>query len=201
MKKHLFSAFIPLIVFAAVVSAQNTAERSVENARQEFREIKNRSIEMERVTREANKRPTESSAPKFPEIKEDFEQIQKISGQILKLAAAETPVDYVAVLKSVSELNRRAVRLKSNMFAADPEQDKAAKAELSDAVKAAAVKPLSEMLDEAVNRFAHSSIFQNASLVNSKDSQNAQRDLEAAIKISSSIKERAKKLARRDSER
>ena len=49
-------------------------------------------------------------------------------------------------------------------------------------------------MDKSINSFVHSSLFQNVNLVNSQDSLKAQNDLETVIKISSSIKEKAKKL-------
>ncbi len=168
--------------------------------RDQFSDVKNRSVEMERVKRQANKRTaSDNSTAKFPEIKEDFEQIQKINSDVLQITHVKMPINYVAVLRSVSEINNRAVRLKSNLFASEPKSKKEAKNKQSSDFEMQDIKLLLNALDKSINDFVHSSIFQNINLVNSTDSLAAQNDLESVIKISSSIKEKARKITKFDS--
>lgn len=193
MIKKLLMAIFLLTVNAAAVFAQINPEQSIKNARDQFSDIKNRSIELERMKREANKRPVSRDfTPKFPQIKEDFEQIQKINGGVLRLTAVKTPVNYDAVLKLVSEINHRAVRLKSNLFPAEPKQKKEAQNKQQTVNETENIKTLVEALDKSINSFVHSSIFQNLNLVNSADSLKAQKDLETVIKVSFAIKEKPK---------
>lgn len=199
MKKQLFTVIFLLAVSAAATSAQRSPEQAVKSGRDQFTDIKNRSIELERMKREADKRPaSDNAAPRFPEIKEDFERIQNLGSDVLELMHVKTLPDYAVVLEFVSEINHRAARLKSNLFSAEPEQNEKAKnkqqtVELSD------ITTLLKALDKSINSFAHNSVFQNTNLVNSQDSLDAQKDLETVIKISYSIKEKAKKLAKDDS--
>lgn len=198
--KQLFLAFFLLIVCVAAITAQSAAEQAVKNARDQFSNIKNRSIDLERVKRDANKRPaTDSSAPRFPKIKEDFEEIQKLGVEALRLTEMRAPVNYAAVLKYVSEINQRAARLKSNLFSAEPEHERETKNKQQIKVEPPDIKTLLENLDKSIYSFARNSIFQNVILVNSQDSLKAQNDLETVIKISSSIKEKAKKFKKGDS--
>ncbi len=96
MKKQLLLAILPLVLSVVSTSAQGGLEQAAKNARDQFSDIKNRSIELERMKREANKRPaSDNSAPGFPEVKEDFEQIQKINSDFLQPTVIKTPVDYV----------------------------------------------------------------------------------------------------------
>ncbi len=197
MIKQFFLAILLLTVSAAATSAQSSAEQAAKNARDQFTDIKNRSIEMERVKRGANKRTaSDNSTLKFPEIKEDFEQIQKISSDVFKLTAVKTPTNYAYVLKFVSEINHRAIRLKSNLFSAEPKQKQEAKNKQQIVAEQQDIKTLLDALDKSIDNFVHSSIFQNVNIVNSQDSLNAQNDLETVIKISFSIKEKAKKLTK-----
>lgn len=197
MIKQLFLGIFLFTVSGAATSAQSSAEQAAKNARDQFTDIKNRSIEMERVKRGAYKRTaTDNSTPKFPEIKEDFEQIQKISSDVFQLTAVRTPINYTDILKFVSEINHRAVRLKSNLFSAEPKQKQEAKNKRQIVAEQQDLKTLLDALDKSINNFVHSSIFQNVNIVNSQDSLNAQNDLESVIQISSSIKEKAKKLTK-----
>lgn len=201
MKKQLFTVIFLLAVSAAATSAQRSPEQAVKSGRDQFTDIKNRSIELERMKREADKRPaSDNAAPKFPEIKEDFERIQNLGSDVLELMRVKTLPDYAAVLKFVSEINHRAARLKSNLFSAEPEQNEKAKNK-QQTVESSDITTLLKALDKSINSFAHNSVFQNTNLVNSQDSLDAQKDLETIIKISYSIKEKAKKLAKDDSKK
>lgn len=185
MSKQIILAFFLLTFSVAASPAQTKPEQSADNTRDQFFDIKNRSVELERAKREANKSTANTeSITKFPEIKEDFEQIQKINSNIIKLISVETPTNYASVLKFVSEINRRATRLKSNLFPAEPKT----KNKQQTADQSPDITTLASELDEAVNNFVHSSIFQNTKLVNSEDSLKAQKDLEAVINFSYALK-------------
>lgn len=188
MMKKLLLTISSLAVFAVAVSAQGTPESAILQAREQFSGIKNRSIELERAKRDANKRPaSEDSTKRFPQIKEDFEQIQIATDSVIKLTDAKSPFNEADVLKFVSEINRRAVRLKSNLFPADVKTKKDAKNK-PPVVDSSDLKKLLSSLDESVHSFAHSSIFQNINLVNSADSLKAQKDLQTVIEVTGAIK-------------
>lgn len=192
MNKQLVAAFFLLIASAVAVPAQRSIEEAAKSARDKFSDVKNRSIELERMKRDAARRPANGdSVPGFPAIKEDFEEIQKITVGVSELIAGKSPINYAAVLKLVSELNRRALRLKSNLFLAEVEQKKNKRK--SDA-EAPDIQTLVRTLDKSVISFVHSSLFQNVKLVNSDDSFDAQNDLETVIETSFLIREKAKKL-------
>jgi hypothetical protein len=199
MRKQLFLTLFLLTVFAAAGLAQSKPDQTIDNARDEFFDIKNRSITMERMKRDSRKRPVSRDyTPQFPEIKEDFEQIQKLNAGVYQLAAARAPLNYAAVLKSVSEIKRRSARLKSNLFA-DAEDEEKEPADKGPVVPSEDFKTLLGLLDTSLNKFVHSSMFQKLSLVNSADSLAARKDLETVIKVAAAIKEKAKKLAKTDS--
>lgn len=201
MIKQFLPTIFFLVVSAAAVSAQSSVEQAAKSARDRFSDVKNRSIELERMKRSANKRPTgDNSAPKFPEIKEDFEEIQKINSGVIELIA-KSPVNYAAVLKFVSEINRRAIRLKSNLFSAESEQNKDEKNKRPTTVELPDIPALLDALDKSVNSFVHSSLFQNVRLVNTQDSLNAQKDLDTIIKTSFSLKEKVKKISKDNSKK
>lgn len=182
--KRLFATIFVFIVSAAASFAQNTPERSILSARDQFSDIKNRSVEMERMKRDAGKPSSDQNLPvKFPEIKEDFEKIQKINSDLLQKFVAATQ-DRTAIGEIASEINQRAARLKSNLFPAEPKT----KNKRANADEPRDLITLLKALDESIDSFVHSSIFQSAKLVNSQDSLKAQQDLESVIKLSNAIK-------------
>ena len=192
MKKFLLMIFL-LGAFTAATPAQSKADQTIANARDEFFDIKNRSIELERMKREASKlRFSENFTLKFPEIKEDFERIQKINYELLKLTAAKAPLSDSDISKFVSEINRRAARLHKNLFPVEYEQKKESKNKKPNSIESQYLKTLLAVLDESIDSFVHSSLFQNINLVNTADSLKAQKDLETIISVSSRIKAKTK---------
>ncbi|MGI8467389.1 MAG: hypothetical protein ACR2N3_02945 [Pyrinomonadaceae bacterium] len=199
MKIQFFLIFSLFTVFVVSAPAQSSIEQTLQNARDRFSDIKNRSIELERIEREAHKQtpPRENNATKFPEIKEDFEQIQKLNDNLFQLNAARAPLNYADVLKLASEINHRAARLKSNLFSTEPDEQKDAKNK-QQIIEQPDIKILLGTLDKSISSFVHSAIFQNKNVVNSQDLLKAQNDLETVIKVSFSVKEKAKKTDRKD---
>lgn len=192
LKQFIITTFL-LGAFAAATPAQSAAEQAARSARDQFSDIKNRSIEIERMKREASK-PTfkENFTLNFPKIKEDFEQIQKINDDLVKLIAAQAPLDDSTVAKFASEINRRAARLRSNLFKTDAEQKKEAKNKQTGAAETRDIKKLLGALDKSIDRFVHNSIFVNINLVDAADSIEAQKDLETVISLSAAVKAKVK---------
>lgn len=204
MIKQLFIAFILLVASVLSAHAQGAAEQAAKAARDRFSDIKNRSVEIERMKRDAGKRSARNdSAVKFPEIKEDFEEIQKLNADLFKISDAEPASNYAAIAKLATEINRRAARLQSNLFSPNDEHDAESKNKESKskraAQKASEIKTLLANLDKSVNKFVHNAMFRNVKIVNSEDSLAAQNDLAAIVKISFSLKEKIKNLKETDS--
>lgn len=188
MKRLLFALFL-LCVSVVAIAAQTNPEQAARNARDQFSDIKNRSIELERMKRSANQ-PIVNSNPtrNFPEIKEDFEKIQKINSEILQPNLSKPEFNYSEISKSATEINRRAKRLRANLFPVASENRENVKNKKQPSAESSAVETLLKSLDQSIDSFVHNSIFQNTKLVDSADSQKAQNDLETLIKLSLQIK-------------
>ena len=199
MNMRLFFAAILVIVSipssAAVAQDHGPpAGGSDKNLRDSSSDVKGRSNEIERVTRDAKKpdsRRSESQpapAPNFEQIKEDFERIQIINGDVLQAPVPSGGHNYERISESASELNNRAIRLRSNLFPPKPSKEskeKQPQAEEQD------LKSLLSSLDDSINSFAHSPMFQNTKVVTPEDSATAQKNLDAVIRISASIRNEA----------
>ena len=79
--------------------------------------IKMRSVELERVKRESNKLSVSDSKEyllKFEEIKEDFENIQKLQSKVVKVYKTGKTVDYKQIGELSAEISKKALRLERN---------------------------------------------------------------------------------------
>jgi hypothetical protein len=179
-------------------------------------DVKRRSVEMERIERDAkkdgksnkNKRETSKTeatktedklAVKFAEIKSDFEQIQLSQDAIVKAYQTGGKIDYSLIGKSALEINKSALRLDSNLFPAPEAEKKDAEKEKKDETEnkpkpAKSVRDLIVDLDNAIGSFATSPMFQNLRSVDPAVSAKAKLDLEKIIELSSSLDAEARKM-------
>lgn len=197
MNKRLFFAAILVIVsipYSAAVAQDHgpPAGGSDKNLRDSGSDLKGRSNEIERVTRDAKKpesrRSENPATPNFEQIKEDFERIQIINGDVLQAPVSSSGHNYERISESASELNTRAIRLRSNLF--PPKSSKESKEKQTQAEEQD-LKSLLTSLDDSINSFTHSPIFQNTKVMTPEDSANAQKNLDAIIKISARIRNEA----------
>lgn len=193
---------LAVIAVVAVTSsspalAQRTppAGASDKSLKGELDGVRGRSNEIERVRRDAEKpakKTEKSSEDKFPQIKEDFERIQIVNGEVLQAATPPGGPDYGHISEAAEEVRKRAARLKSNLF--PPESEEKQKEKGSGEEKdQPGLKSLLSALDVALASFVSSPIFQNTKVVNPQESAKARRALEEVIKLSTQIvKESAK---------
>jgi hypothetical protein len=184
--QFVLGASFSLILFSSA-GAQTPgppAGGSDRNLRDSASDLKIRSNEMERLKRDAEKPESRTNpTPNFTEIKEDFERIQIVNGEVQENATSATP-NYERLSKGLEEIHTRATRLKGNLF--PPQSDKKPKEDKKVDAQAE-LKSLFIALDNSIVRFSQSPIFQNVKLVNSDDSKKAQEELEKVIKLSSVI--------------
>lgn len=195
MNKRLLLAAIlltlPTLASSAIAQEHGPpAGGSDRNLKESASDIKGRSVEMERVERETKKRDSRP-APSFAEIKEDFERIQIINGDVLQAKFPNGTPNYERISEAAGEITSRAMRLKSNLFATDSrKQSKEGKSDTEDRE----LKSLVKLVDDSIASFTNSPMFQNLKVVTPKDSLTAQKDLEKIIELSGRIKKEADRL-------
>ncbi len=173
--------------------------------------IKRRSVEMERVERDAKKNRTAAAnqttaqaedqlAAKYGEIKTDYEQIQISQDVIIKTYQGSGKIDYAQISKSALEINRSATRLHSNLFPAPPienanvkKEEKKADKSKTETKSAKGVRNLIIDLDETIGSFTMSPMFQNLRTVDAAVSEKARLDLEKIIELSALLDAEARK--------
>ena len=153
--------------------------------------IKTRSIDLERVDRDAAKTNSPAAAPsvgaedklaaKYAEIKTDFEQIQLSQNAIIKAYQGSGKIDYIQIGKSALEINKSSRRLDSNLFPGmtneNPDDEKEKQTGKKELKPSKTVRDLIVELDEAIGNFASSSMFQNLRLIDPKVAIKTRLDL------------------------
>lgn len=175
-----------LLIVATAIFAQISPTPVINNEIRDGSSIRRRSMELERVKREADK-PTfeeisKEQALKFALIKDDFEHIQTLQATIIKAYISDKKINYQKISDSAFEISRRAARLDVNLFI--PKEERQNKGNKKVEVKPKGVKDLIVELDNDIGNFVSSPIFTNNKLVDSKASENSQIELEKIIKLS-----------------
>lgn len=200
----VFSAAIYSNIYAQV-APPGAGDKDLRN-----NDVKRRSIEMERVDRDARKtsqpaataeaaKAEDKLAARYGEIKTDYEQIQLSQDAVIKSYQGSGKINYAQIGKSALEINASAIRLKSNLFPAIENPD-AEKEEMKDDKKEKETKPAKSVrdlivdLDNTIGSFATSPMFQNLRTVDAAASEKARRDLEKIIELSTMLNTVAQKM-------
>jgi hypothetical protein len=204
MNKRLFLAIVVAIIatLSTPAAAQDhgpPAGGSDKNLRDSASDLKGRSIEIDRIGRDAKKpdsrknadKPENRPAPNFLQIKEDFEQVQLITSDVLQPSLSSAKPDYQRISESAGEIEKRAIRLKSNLF--PPKSTKQSK-EKEPATEDQELKSLLTLLDNSIGNFTQSPMFQNSKVVNPEDHTKAEQELDAVIKVSVRIRNEADRI-------
>ena len=160
--------------------------------------IKMRSVEIERVKREAAKaegsyEPNNTEIQsKFPQIKEDFENIQISEAAIIKAYTTGKTIDYSLIETSAQGINKNAHRLDANLFAKTIAKKEGKPKEKEEKTKT--VKILIVELDKAISEFVSSKIFGNLNVVDPEVAIKTRTDLVSIMELSEKLSKEASKL-------
>lgn len=192
MSKQLFLAII-IALLSALASSSATAQVPPSDSpgsspKDKSLEDKYRSDEIERVRRGAENRD-HLRATRFPQIKADFERIQIINSELLKVTANGARLDYERISEAAGEIKKRASRLKSNLFPSESKEDSKPIGQQTEARDD--LRFLLAELDRAIITFVHNPMFQNTRVVNPQDSTRAERELQNIINLSGRTRKKA----------
>ena len=189
----------PTLITSAVAQDHGPpAGGSDRNLKDSVSDVKNRSIEMDRIERDAKKAESRAredkreslAAPNFEQIKEDFERIQIINGDVLQASASSANLDYGRISESSAEIQKRATRLKSNLF---PPKSKKQSKKTELGPEDQDLKSLLTLLDKSLSSFTQNPMFQNTKVVTPQDSTDAEKELDSVIQISGRITNEAER--------
>lgn len=199
---------IAILFFAAMLGAgysnvfgqapPGAGDRSLED-----RNIKGRSVELERIKKEAAKADPNNQpqvpALKFQEIKEDFEQIQLSQNNIITAYTKVQVINFAKISENAQEINKRGIRLKDNLFpAVGSKDDKKSKDKKKpeDISMPQDVKTLIIDLDNTLAAFTGNPMFTNPQVVNADSNARAEAELAKIIKLSGALQQEADKASK-----
>lgn len=190
-------ALCSLTVLATPVLAQRPSrssgmERRAEdmNRRREQleREMSLRGVEPK--TENAGDRP---AAATVSQVKQDFERIQAIHNDLVRVLAAHKPLDYKFVSDAAAEIKKCTNRLKSRL--ALPSSDDSVTGETrQEEASAGRIQPALLLLTNHIRRFVTNPLFETPGVIDIKLSTLASQDLKKIIELSDHVRKRADQL-------
>lgn len=195
MKKSFLSILVMLVtsVFSSVYSQVTPPGAGDKDLRDN--NIRMRSVEIERVKREAAKGNSplflvinSDIESKYPQIKEDFESIQISQAAIIKAYTTGEKIDYTIIESSAEVINRNAKRLDSNLFASRMEK-KENKSKQKEAIN---IKNLIVELDNAIGSFVSSKMFLDLKVIDPETAKKTRVDLASIMELADKLSKEAK---------
>ena len=139
-----------------------------------------------RTLGEQNKQRSEKEQKlALAQIKEDFERMQVVNNEMMRVVAKSDSLDYKLVSESLEEINRRARRLKDNLRMQNVEARDQGDAKVAGVAE---VKSSLTTLDDFIMSFVQSPLFQNPKLIDANHRAKAESDLANIIGLSRDTK-------------
>lgn len=131
----------------------------------------------------------------FPQIDEDFQQIQVIHNEIVRMLQPGKGLNYQRLTELTGDMKKRSVRLRENLALPEPEQG-GEQPIRSEAIDETHLKKSIAELHDLVVSFVANPIFKNLGVVDAKIIDTARQNLDNIIDISDQIKREAKFLSK-----
>jgi hypothetical protein len=162
--------------------------------------IKLRSVELERIKKEAQAAEAASYAPinpkltaQFGQVKDDYEAVQLLQASIIKAYTTGKTINYAMIETSADAITKRALRLDSNLFASTKKDKIETKSEEKKEASLS-IRDLIVNLDNAIGDFVSSPIFGKQKVIEPEVAIKTRDDLSRILKFSEYLTKEAKKL-------
>lgn len=182
----------------ATSAAERARQRQINRNDQLETELRISALERESRQPAAEELPRSANM----QLKDDFEQLQSVNNQMMVMVFANNVLDYKRISEAITEIRKRAARLKSNLplpVAEKDGQEEEPPIKGLNELNQGQVKPVLLSLDDLIQRFVTNPVFQQSQVVDIQQSSKARRDLEAIIKLSEKIRKSADKLLKASS--
>ena len=197
LRQSAYAARAAAAAFALIISSSAAAyaqsSRSAGDAAKTDLLLRQRALwELDKLKGAPRARKAAARAA-YPEIAEEFRQLQLRNYELAGAARPDAEPDYALIRRESAEVRRRAERLKSALLLPGVEPDE---------IEAADVRTAEEMgaaigkLDALVNSFAWNPTFHQPGVVDAEQSVRASRDLEGILKLSARIRKCAESLSK-----
>lgn len=190
----VFTAFLFTLLFFGNVHAQNPDTRAADTVRELSRIDTNRALELQILS------PNKTNAVKLAiqkQINDDFRDLQTLNNKMMGDAWARPELDYKYISEMVGQISRRAARLRSNLGLPKSEEDRKNKpAQAKEISSASEFRKELLTLDRWVMNFVTNPIFRKT-VVNLDLANQASRDLNAVVELSSRLKKAGETLQKK----
>lgn len=186
----LFSLLI--VGFAKVVKSQSLFPGQT---------IRERNRAMDEHDRTINRMKNDARVAKerrrnlFPQINEDFQRIQVIHNEIVRMLQPDKNLDYNRLAELTDDMKKRGARLRENLALPEPEKTETKSAH-TEAVDESHIKTIIVALHDQVVSFVANPLFKNLGVVDAKVIDSATENLNTIIDISDEIRREARTLGK-----
>lgn len=191
----LFCTF--LTILAATIAAQSQTRPSTSlpgpAAREGNRAMDDYDRTLNRMKNDA-KAASERRRSLFPQINEDFQRIQIIHNEIVRMLQPEKSLNYDRLADLTGDMKKRGARLRENL--ALPQPEKTDTPTHSEAIDDAHIKKTIADLHDVIASFVANPLFKNIGVVDVKLVDAAGGNLDDIIYLSDEIKREAKLLGK-----
>jgi len=180
--------------FAQIASSQQSSTLSGPAMREGNRAMDDYDRAINRMKNDA-KAVNERRRNLFPQINEDFQRIQVIHNEMVRMLQPEKSLDYDRLASLSDDMRKRGTRLRTNLALPEPEKTQAEHPN-ADTVNDKHLKENIADLHDLIVKFVANPIFKNLGVVDSKVIDSASVNLDHIIDMSDEIKKEAKVLAK-----
>lgn len=183
---------ILLISAAAFTTPGQGRNPRVESDRKSEQDLMSREWNLTHMTEQINKQFKKDQVQLFPEIKKDFSTLQTANNDLMRSVFVNNVIDYGAIAETMSEIRKRALRLKQNLIL--PKLSEPPPVNQTEIRNDQQLKVSLLTLDRSVMSFVKNPIFQSPGVVDQTSAMNATQDLEGIIQITNIVKKQVEKL-------
>lgn len=193
-KRSTVLCCVLLTVCAAAVAARSQARYPGPEARENNRSMDEYDRTLNRMKNDA-KAATERRRNLFPQINEDFQRIQVIHNEIVRMLQPNKELNYDRLADLTADMKKRSARLRENLALPEPNTTESQPTH-SETIDEAHIKRTIADLHDVVVSFVANPIFKNLGVVDTKTVDSAGKDLDNLIDLSDLIKKEAKTLGK-----
>jgi len=181
-----------LPVFATAVVTRSQTHYPGPEARENNRSMDEYDRTLNRMKNDA-KAASERRRNLFPQINEDFQRIQVIHNEIVRMLQPDKGLNLDRLMDLTGDMKKRGARLRENLALPEPNKTEAERTQVEVIDEAHLKKSIANLHDVVVS-FVANPIFKNLGVVDAKIVDTATKDLDNLINLSDEIKKEAKTL-------
>jgi len=187
---------VSLSIFALFFLPNLASAQVGVSSKVQMQEMSKRELQLSELSKGTNKEIDPKRAQAIKEqVNEDFYRILKLHNDMVRAIDDKSPLDYRVITNASGEINKRATRLQSMLALGPAEQTEPNRPQLADSAALSTKDDLIKLCRK-IELFIKNPIIDTPGTIDSQHLDNARRDLQSVIELSSAIKKAAAKQKR-----